>query len=334
MLNMGRRNVIALAFTLLALGAGASVALAAGVIQWGSEGRGAGQFGMGREDVGGPRQFNDPGGIAIDRAGNPVVTDPSNNRIEVFGPSGSFIRMFGRHGFDPGAASSAAMGQYNLPQGIAIDASGNYYVADNRNDRVVKSSPTGRFLARIGRRGSVRGDFVGPWSVAVHGGVLYVTDQGNYRIEKFSLGGRFLGQFGSFGDSPGHFLTPWDVKTDAAGNVFVSDLDRNKVLRFRPNGAFVSEFGTLGSGPGQLNEPEGLAFDAANHLFVVDAGNRRVESFQADGTFLREFDVGTSQRTRSPDATADPVSGPSFIAIDRASGATYIGGYRQVIKLG
>ena len=81
----------------------------------------------------------------------------------------------------------AGDGQFDGPGGMAVDASGNVYVADYGNHRVQKFTSTGAYVAQWGTHGSGNGQFNGPEGVAVDaGGNVYVADFGNNRIQKFT----------------------------------------------------------------------------------------------------------------------------------------------------
>jgi len=105
------------------------------LLEFGSSGSGDGQFGF-------------PRGIALDNSGNIYVADSGNDRVQIFDSAGVFQLMFG-WGVDTGANAfetctsgcqagffGSGNGQFDFPQGIAVDIPGNIYVADSNNDRV------------------------------------------------------------------------------------------------------------------------------------------------------------------------------------------------------
>ena len=108
------------------------------------------------------------------------MTDQDNDRVEEFDSSGAFVRAIG--------SSGNGDGQLHTPYGVAVDGSGNVYVADYLNNRVEEFSSAGIFKQIIGSEGSGNGQFDTPAGVAFDSsGNLYVADQGNNRIQKFRV---------------------------------------------------------------------------------------------------------------------------------------------------
>ena len=89
-------------------------------------------------------------------------------------------------------------GQFASPHGIAVDGSGNVYLADVENNRVQKFTSSGQFLTKWGSHGRGDGQFESPFSIAVDdSGNIYVTDSGDAQVQKFSSSGTFLDQVGN-----------------------------------------------------------------------------------------------------------------------------------------
>ena len=122
------------------------------VFQWSTL---AGRAGVGSED--GPAteaRFNRPHGIALDLAGNLYVADTGNHTVRKIGPAGivsTIAGMADQAGSADGVGSSA---RFNQPQGIAVDLSGNVYVADTGNHTIRKITPAGIVTTLAGRAGT------------------------------------------------------------------------------------------------------------------------------------------------------------------------------------
>ncbi|HXB63277.1 MAG TPA: NHL repeat-containing protein [Solirubrobacteraceae bacterium] len=166
------------------------------------------------------------------------------------------------------------------PDGVAVSAAGEVYVADTGHNRVVRLSAAGAMLGSFGASGPRAWRLEWPTALAVAGdGDVYVADSGRNRIAVYAPDGRFLGSWGSYGTAPGHFEHPAGVAVDARGHVFVSDRANNRIEEFTSHGHLLALWGAPGAGPGDLSQPDGLAIDCNGDLLVADTQNNRVEVF-------------------------------------------------------
>jgi len=291
------------------------------VTRWGSEGTAPGQFGRGNElSRQSGRQFDDPAGIAVDRKNRVLVADPSNNRVERYTRDGRYLNKFGRLGYTFSMRGALAKRLY-VPQGVAVDYKGNYFVVDNGNDRVMKYNSRWRLKRRIAERGAFPGQVLSAEGIATSRRFVYVVDQGSYRVERFSLAGRYRGSFGTFGRNAGQFVYPYGVAVDPKGKtVYVADQIRDKVLIFGATGKFFGEFGAPGQGPGEFLHPTGVAVAPDSSVYVSDRCNQRIEHFTAAGEFIEQFGHGITEA-------------PTFLTFDR-DGNLYVADYHRVVKFG
>jgi hypothetical protein len=202
---------------------------------WGRR-NGDGSAGTGRG------QFNDPRGLATDRAGDLYVADHGNNRIQKLSPNGRVLAMWGRGGGD-GLPGSRA-GQFNKPRGVTVNRFGDVYVADKDNNRIQEFTAHGRFLRKWGRgggdgsAGQGNGQFHIPYSVAAGPDQIFVADTGNNRVQEFTFSGRFIrrlgrsGGDGTPGSAPGQFSKPYSVAVGCGGDVYVSDEGNSRIQVF------------------------------------------------------------------------------------------------------
>jgi tripartite motif-containing protein 71 len=180
------------------------------------------------------------------------VADTDHNRVLVYGPEGVVQAKWGA-GEGSGAPGSAP-GTFDHPEAVAVAPSGNVYVADTGNERVVELSPAGIVVTEWGSRGTASGRFRSPTGIAVDAaGDVYVVDSENNRVEVFAAEGRFLAKWGLRGVAPGELSQPTAVAVDCGGDVDVADTNNNRVERFDLVSPAVGGCLALGRWPPPLN---------------------------------------------------------------------------------
>jgi len=146
--------------------------------------------------VGAAARFNLPTGLAVDNAGNVYVADTTNNLIRKITPDGTVTTLAGVVGVSGWEDGNDAL--FNQPQGLAVDSSGNLYVADTGNSTIRKITPSGAVttvagLPTIGGLMDGTGSnawFNQPRDLTVDAsGNLYVADTGNAAIRKITPAG-------------------------------------------------------------------------------------------------------------------------------------------------
>lgn len=119
------------------------------------------------------------------------------------------------------------------PAGIAVDAEGNLYVANQTQGCIEKVSPWGDTLAVWGRSGSEPGEFLLPTAIALDEyGNVYVADTGNDRVQKLSPTGAVLSVWGRSGWKPGSFRSPFGVAIGPKEQVYVLDAGNRRLQIF------------------------------------------------------------------------------------------------------
>ncbi|MBI4558444.1 MAG: 6-bladed beta-propeller [Candidatus Hydrogenedentes bacterium] len=215
-----------------------------------------------------------PSSVAVDTSGN-VFIGEFDNHIVKYSWQGAYLTQWGHSGAGPGEFDEIA--------GIAVDATGNVYVADWGNNRVQKFSGDGLYLAELRVSGAENSAFSSPTDVATDAlGNAYVPF-GFRIVQKFAPDGEFLTQLGSSTGNTSVFFSPVDVAVDISNNVYVADGTR--IVKLGWQGDYLSEWGNPGSGPGEFFGARSVAVDNFGYVYVVDSGNHRIQEFSSDGIF-------------------------------------------------
>ncbi len=250
--------------------------------------------------------FSSPAGIAVDTNGNVYVADQTDDTIRKITPAGVVTTLAGTPntvGFTDGAPTVA---RFNSPYGVAVDGSGNVYVADTVNLLIRKITPAGTVSTIAGSpkvSGLTNGNgsnalFRAPVDVAVDGsGNVFVADEnGDSTIRKITPSGdvtTFAGRqtINGYANGPGanaEFTGPFGVCADASGNVYVGDTGNNLIRKITPAGVVSTLAGSQpfadGTGTAALfTQTTGVATDSNGNVYVVDTTNDLIRKITPAG---------------------------------------------------
>jgi trimeric autotransporter adhesin len=305
-------------------------------------------------------ELNSPEGVAVDSNANVYIADTGNNMIRKVTASTGKINNFagslagaGTWSGDGGAATLAGL---SSPGGVALDASGDLYIADTGNDAIREVS-SGNIATIVGNGTCCYGGDGGPapnaelsfpYGVAVDfNGNLYIADEGNEVIREVSAANGNIstvagnGAGGYKGDNgpatSAELASPYGVAVDSNANVYIADYI-NQVIRevsaATGNISTVAGNRSLGrgySGDGGpatsagLNYPASIAVDSHGNLFIADTYNHRIREVSAATGQIRTV-AGNGVlgfRGDGGPATSAELSVPYGVAVD-SNGNLYI----------
>lgn len=223
-------------------------------------------------------RFVKPRAIAANRWNEVFIVDRSG-RVQKIDAEGRSLLSWQLEKVDSG-----------YPTGLCCDATGDLWVADTHNSRILHYSRSGELLGRFGQHGVEPGQLVYPADVLVgDGDSVYVSDyggQGRDRIAVFRRDGSFVQEWGGTGREPGELQRAMGLCFDPEGNLWVADSCNHRLQLFTPEGVFVRLIGGQGANGRMFSYPYDVALDAAGNLVVSEFGSNRVQVVSRDGRSL------------------------------------------------
>jgi YD repeat-containing protein len=278
-------------------------------------------------------QLRSPSGVAIDSSGNIYIADKANSRIRKVDTSGIITTIAGNKPFGySGDGGPAIEAQLNNPNDLAVDPSGNIYIADTLNYRIRKVDTSGIITtiagdgtsAYSGDGGSATDaklDF--PNSVAIGpSGNIYIADKDAYRIRKVDINGIITtiagnGEWGSSGGGEyaidAKLGSIMRVAIDPSGNIYLPDSYYNRIYKLYYFSPFSKEYGLASD---QLLVPEGngeghIFTSSGRHLSTIDLDTGktlRTFSYDDDDNLISITDRFGNETTIQRDAVNKPLS--------------------------
>lgn len=211
----------------------------------------AGSGGSGHSDgIGAEASFSGPYAVAVDSNGNVYVAEPSTHTIRRVDANGVVTTLAGSPWTAGSADGAGAAALFSSPRGVAVDGTGNVYVADSSNSTIRKITPAGLVSTLAGSSGAF-GSTDGTGAAAL-------------------------------------FRSPFGTTVDASGNVYVADVGNLKIRKITSAGVVttLAGSGVLGSANGvgaaaSFNGPLGVAVDAVGVLYLADVNNNRIRKVVA-----------------------------------------------------
>jgi uncharacterized protein YjiK len=271
--------------------------------------------------------YNTPYGVAVDDTGNIFLVEEKGYRLIKLDAAGELqwaIGELGIYGND-----NAHFGDYwRGPTDVAVNSSGNVYVADTGNHRIQVFDSSGTYVTTLGSSGSGDNQFQDPYGIAVDGNDnIYVADEENHRVQIFNSGHTYQATLGVT-DEPGgdnsRFDHPRGVAVDSEGRVYVADRDNARVQRCTVVGAsgacetFVGETDVTSDDFAHLQAPLDVAVDDQDRVYVLDSyWNQRIQIFDSDGAYLTTIGGEWGERMgqfRNPEGISVSPNGTIYVA--------------------
>lgn len=289
-----------------------------------------------------------PSALIVSAAGTLTVSDSSNNTIQTIGANWAMTSLAGTSGQQGSTDGAGAAALFRQPNGVAIDSSGNVYIADTGNSIIRRISVAGVVTTVAGsssnqsyRDGTgTSAWFNSPSALTVDGvGNVYVADSGNAVIRKIAVDGTvttLAGTAGSTGTADGtgsaaRFNQPSGIIIDSAGNLFVSDTYNQTIRKVTAAGVVTTLAGLAGvsgttDGTGtaaSFNQPRGLCVDGSGSLFVADTANSSIRKVTSAGVVTTFAGLSTISGLLDGTGVNAWFNQPRDVKID-ASGNLYV----------
>jgi len=211
-----------------------------------------------------------PHGLALDKDGYLYVA--GGNKVKKFKPDGTLV-------IEISVSTLPGLLTY---MGVALDSTGNIYVATGHGSAIVKYNATGTFIKKWGTGGSK--GLLFPIGIAVDSlNNVYVSDQQDNRIVKYDSEGTFLAEWGSRGSGDGQFDSIWGLRFDASGKLHVADGNNNTIKVFSGDGTFLRKYGASPPSSNPLMSPKGMDIDAEGNSYIAERGANMIAIFDALG---------------------------------------------------
>jgi sugar lactone lactonase YvrE len=275
--------------------------------------------------------FSYPQGIAVNAAGDIYVVDSQNHLIRKITPAG-VVTTFAGSGNSGATNGQGTAASFNYPNGIAIDANSNLFIADQGNNMIRKITPEGTVTTFAGS--TISGFANGVGNAALFNrpvgltfdatGNLYIADQYNNQIRKITPAGEVTtfagsttsGKLDGLGTAAS-FNTPGGISSDSYGNLYVADNNNNLIRAIAPDGTVTTLAGngvaSLANGSGNavsFSSPKGVAIDSNGNLYVADYWNSVIRKVITTGYHIAtvlpdglRFDSSTGTISGTPNTS-------------------------------
>jgi sugar lactone lactonase YvrE len=291
-------------------------------------------------------RLDHPTFLLVDGMDNILFADTDNHRVRKISPSGiiTTIAGTGSSGYN-GDGILATDAKLDSPVGIAVDATGNVYIADNYNSRIRKVNGAGIISTIAGKEtygfsgdngSATAAELDYPHGIAIDGiGNIYIADFNNDCIRKINTAGIISTIAGHGTNLPGdggaatsaNIKKPYGLAVDSEGNIYFAEWDNGRIRKITTSGIIFTVAGKLGGADtdhipatsAKVESPAGVAVDEIGNVYFCEAYNHVVRKVTTDGIIRRI--AGTGAAGYSGDgglATDAEFRNPVGICLDNA----------------
>ena len=280
-----------------------------------------------------------PLAFAANASGDVYVADETHSVVDEFGPTGKYIcQITGKPSSEQCAGAPTKKEEEEgkwpgeTPQkelhkvtAVAVNASGDVYVASTSQEVVDEFSPTGAYLAQFNGSKTPAKSWL-PEALAVNAsGDVYVSDALHDVVDEFEPNGTYMTQVTGAG-TPAKSFEPYRIAVNGSGDVYVVDTKNIVVDEFEPNGTYKCQITGTGSseqcaGAGSKVPQSSpyffaVAVNGSGDVYVSDAENNVVDEFSSAGAYLTQFNG-----SETPAGSFYPYT----LGVNDAKGYVYVG---------
>jgi len=192
-------------------------------------------------------------------------------------------------------ASYGGKGALSYPQGLALDGSGNIFIADTGNKRVIHLKDEGASFQVIKTLPKPTENWQ-PTALDLNGLALYITDSLNQKVwifkpddsySQIGIGTKGVSALGA----SNKIYKNYGMATDLSGNVYIINTFQNSVQKYSPQGRLIMDYGVRGRGEVCFIYPKDIVIDLNDNMYIADTGNDRVQKTDKMGRFKGFYGV-------------------------------------------
>jgi DNA-binding beta-propeller fold protein YncE len=247
--------------------------------------------------------------------------------VQLMGSAGTPIATFNLRGtgtgpqviFPSNSTANTIGSGFDGPYGVAVDGSGNVFVADTFNNAVKEIVAVNGVVSSSSTVNPIGNGFSHPTGVAVDGsGNVFVTDAANNAVKEIVALNGVVSSSSTVNTVGSGFSGPIGVAVDGSGNVFVADTYNNAVKEILALNGVVSSSSTVNTVGSGFSYPHGVAVDGSGNVFVADSDNNEVKEIVAVN--------GVVSSSSTVNTIGSGFSFPEGVAVD-GSGNVFVGDY-------